>query len=614
MTYYWNDPLQYDKETEINSAEQFADILRLEEFDKPAGWSEEAWQLALLEAVPVSDKELGENSLIYFIRHYLEAHLSNKFAPAHYQLCQELQTSKTRKRILWLFPREHAKTTIITFAHTLWCICYNKKSNIVICSDTQKQAKEFLRNIKTELSSNSRIIKDFGELQGKPKKFTAGGEVGGKWDEEHVVTANGVQIKVFSPGSQIRGLNFNRPEKVETEEGEITILNRLQRPDLVVLDDIINDKNVKNKDLRDEMEEWLFSTVFNAMDSEKGDLIVVGTVLHFDDLLERTWKNKDKTDGWVKRKTPACILNEKGYPTEVLWPDRWPAEKLLQRRNNIGSLAFAREFLLNPRDDDASYFRHDWFKLYIDHTATQTHATQMFHQGLRPPPKDLLLVTSIDPNTREKDSADYTVVLTMGFSPTTRCYYVLDAERDRPSPERQVMMMINQALKWGQQFRDGDGGWLHLGFVIETVAYQHTIQYWLKKFANQFGITDLRYYPREETSVDKQQRLASVSPMVEQRRLFFPAGSRINKIDQSIAQDNRLQWLMDELNDFPKGSYDDGCDALQRAYSVLIREERRYTYQGHYGPAVQEAHEQYLKSFPAVENYLKSRKQVVYES
>lgn len=608
---YWINPFEGEQVSLLDPTEEieqsdvdlfdFSDMLD----SKPVGWTDEAWKDYISGLVPSDDKELGEYSIIYFATAYLSHHLGNAFAPAHYELCHHLQQNKTRKRVLWLFPREHAKTTFFTFIFVLWCICYNKKRNIVICSDTQKQAKEFLRNLKTEIVNNSRLLRDFGDLQGRPIPGP-NGEPAGKWDEHHVITSNGVQVKIWSPSSQVRGLQFNSTALVEDPEtGERYVETQILRPDMVVLDDVLNDKYVQNKDIRDEMEKWLFSAVINALDSDIGDIYIVGTLLHFDDLLSRLWKDQDKTIGWTKRKTPACKIGTDGIPTDILWPHRWPAEKLIERRQQIGSLSFAKEFLLNPREDEAAYFSTEWFKHYTDDSVPDDVAGQWFDaKRLERLPKDMIIVTAIDPNTKEKTTADYTVVMTVGFCPRTRGYYVIAVERSRPTPEQQVMQMIKQALRHGQQYRDDGSGWYHQGFVIETIAYQNSIKYWLKKYANEHGITDARYYERAETGVDKVTRCSVMSPMAEQRRLYFPVGLRTNPVTKETMSWYPMDWLESELNDFPMGGYDDGVDALQRCYSVLIREERKWATSGRYGPKGAEGFNRMLQSHKTLKQYL----------
>jgi hypothetical protein len=225
----------------------------------------------LVGGTAISRVELAEHSLLYFIITYLTA-AQSAFAEVHYELAEHLQTPTIYghpKRILSLFPREHAKTTLVTFAFVLWCVVYNKKSNIVLVSDTAVQAKEFLRNIKIELSNNELLKNDFGDLVPKARRSAQE-----KWDETHIITTNQVQIKVFSPGVQLRGIQRN--VVVTDEQGVVS--TQIQRPDLIILDDILKDQFVRSREQRDDLYKWFFNVMFNAADSNVGDIIVIGTI------------------------------------------------------------------------------------------------------------------------------------------------------------------------------------------------------------------------------------------------------------------------------------------------------------------------------------------------
>lgn len=605
---YWIDPNEEGgvatitlEEDRTNDWDQFL-MQIVEELGPETGLDTETLLDEVSECLPGSHKELGEHSLIYWIKHYLSA-ATQAFAEVHYEVAGHLQDPTPGKRLLLLFPREHAKTTIITFAYILWCICYNKKRNIVICSDAKIQAKEFLRNLKTELETNQKLIDDFGDLvpQGNHMFDDNKRALRGKWDETHIITRNQVQVKILSPGSQARGLNFN--VYMEDPDNPGQRITKPQRPDLLVCDDILNDKWIKNRIQRDKIEEWFFSPVFNAVDSEEGDIIVVGTVLHHDDLLSRIWKDTERTGDWIKLKRPACSFDsQSGEMTNVLWPGRWSAEKLAKRRREIGSLAFAREFLLNPTDEGAQFFQHAWFEFYVDHTIPHQWYDGLAQQGFKAPPQDLICVTAIDPAISVKDQADYTVVMTVGFSPSTRSYYVLDSLRGRISPEAQVREMIKQGKRWDRS--NNMGGFGHLGYVIETYAYQASIKYWLKKFLKEENQFNAKLQERAEQQADKATRVSVMSPVAEQRRIYFPLGAKLNEVDNQRELYHPQAWLQDELNDFPFGAYDDGVDAMQRAFSGLVREERRYAMMGAYGPEGVQAMEAMMETFNVMKDYI----------
>ena len=59
-------------------------------------------------------------------------------------------------------PRSHAKSTAITHAFILAMVCFRQKSFVLLVSDTEGQAAEFLGDIKSELQGNDALRQTFG--------------------------------------------------------------------------------------------------------------------------------------------------------------------------------------------------------------------------------------------------------------------------------------------------------------------------------------------------------------------------------------------------------------------------------------------------------------------
>lgn len=59
-------------------------------------------------------------------------------------------------------PRGHAKSTAVTHSFVLANVCFRVKKHILILSDTEGQAVNFLKDIKAELLENEELISLFG--------------------------------------------------------------------------------------------------------------------------------------------------------------------------------------------------------------------------------------------------------------------------------------------------------------------------------------------------------------------------------------------------------------------------------------------------------------------
>ena len=158
-------------------------------------------------------------------------------------------------------PRGHAKSTNLTFKGSLHAALYRYKRYIIILSDTSDQANGFLSAIKDELEDNGAIREDFGDL------------TGGVWRENVIITSHGVRIDAIGAGQKIRGRKHKN-----------------WRPDLMVLDDIENDENVRTVEQRKKLENWFYKAVSKAGDTYT-DIVYIGTLLHYDSLLAKVLKN-----------------------------------------------------------------------------------------------------------------------------------------------------------------------------------------------------------------------------------------------------------------------------------------------------------------------------------
>jgi len=85
----------------------------------------------------------------------------------------ELAQDEDIKRALVIAFRDSAKSTILNTAYALWAVMGQiQKKYIVIASQTQSQARQHLKNIRTEIETNDQLRNDLGLL--KKRKMNGG--------------------------------------------------------------------------------------------------------------------------------------------------------------------------------------------------------------------------------------------------------------------------------------------------------------------------------------------------------------------------------------------------------------------------------------------------------
>ena len=221
------------------------------------------------------------------------------------------------KRICVLASRDHGKIYFFDFAYPLWKAWCLPGGCGYIFSATAPQAERILEDIKTEIESNPRL------QYLRPKKHR-------KWGSRYIRLANGHRIYARGFGSRVRGAH----------------------PNYLVIDDSLNDETIYSEMVRQKQIEYFFTAITNMV-VPGGQIIVVGTPFHSADLYGSLRTNPE----YAFRKYAA--LKADGSP---LWPERYGAERLAQKRREIGSIRFTREFMCDPVSDDMSLFPYRLFR------------------------------------------------------------------------------------------------------------------------------------------------------------------------------------------------------------------------------------------------------------
>jgi len=280
-------------------------------------------------------------------------------------------------------PREHAKSTAITHAFTLASVLFQDHDHVLIVSDTEGQAADFLGDIKKELQENEDLIATF-----QVKKFI-------KDTEREIIVQTGYgEFRIIAKGSEqkVRGIKW-----------------RNKRPNLIVVDDAENDESVENAERREKFRKWFMKALLPCGSKNK-KVRVVGTILHLDSMLNRILSNKT----W---KTKKFAAHNKDF-SKILWPEQFPEERLRQIRDNFmeeGDLdGYNQEYLNNPVAEGNTYFRKQDF---IEMDKPDYESEKVYF-------------AAADFAISEKEKADYTVMMVAGVD-SKGVIHIVDVRRGR---------------------------------------------------------------------------------------------------------------------------------------------------------------------------------------
>jgi len=424
-----------------------------------------------------------------FIVAYLSEHIKKDFCSVHkewFQLVNE-------KKLVIAAPRGLAKSSIWSFFYIMFLIVVEKKQ-VALVSSGQRLAERFMQMIIRELETNERIIRDYG-----PQKGT-------KWTSDWIKTSDGGECQAIGADGRIRGM----------------------RPDVLLVDDIENDENVRSSDYRTKLKQrFLRSWTFTL--KPEGQIVVIGTILHPMSLLSEMLEGEVGSGfGSYTAKKYAMLVDDKGEPDlqgNSIWEAHWPTALLYQERDDCLE-AFEQERMNNPIPDELRKFA----------ASDITYYTRL--------PQRVSYVMTIDPAVDTNSDNDYTAITVLA-SDEDGLMYVVEAYRKRMEPGEVVDKLFQLY------------GIYHPHTIgIEDVAISKLYRKYFELKSKELGV-----YPNIQPMKLQMSRSGrSKYYRIEALRPFFKQG-RIKILKDHID-------LKGELLSFPTGKYDDIIDSLALAIEI----------------------------------------------
>lgn len=436
-------------------------------------------------------------------------------------------------------PRGEAKSTYETQLGTLWNVVRHnyldqhiksgklvkkaRKHMIGIVMNTEEQAAEMLESIKAELDTNPRLAMDFPEATGQ----------GRVWQATTAITANNIKIRVGGTGKKLRGMKHGP-----------------HRPDLIFLDDLENDENVKQKSQRDKVASLVLSSIVGLAGPGGGmDIFWVGTSLHYDAAINRvsrapgwrrrvfksitTWPdNMALWEQWEAIYTRGGTDEEKeaseqeaqafyeahhaamNAGAQVSWPEVRPLYRLMcMRATNHDS--FNQEQQNEAGNDDSAPFKT--LQFWVNRLASW------------------VFFGACDPSLGKKGAGrDPSAILVGGLNRETMVLDVVEADIQRRVPDLIIMRLIELQKEYAC-----------MAWAIETIQFQAFLYSEIIKRAAKESLA----FPGVpvDPHTDKDLRIMSLQPL----------------ISNGLVRSHRNHTTLNEqLKFYPEADHDDGPDAL----------------------------------------------------
>ena len=474
----------------------------------------------------ISEKEellyKASKDLILFGKLFLPNDFLHKSAspPFHYDLGKKLISTKPGARICNVLPRGFGKSVLMKAA-IMHKLCFGSKDDAMFMAwvaEEQGQSIDHVKYIRSHLETNQAIRYYFGNL--------CGGDVGKRWTEKDLITTKGHRIIAKGTSQRLRG----RAEVDTRYTG-------------IILDDFESELNTKTAVRRDEIKQWIVSTVYPALEESPGKegwIWLSGTIVHYDAFLQNIY------DGWQEAEK-----NNKRFPWDVTfiraiedgkpaWEEQFSLKKLEQKKQEYieaGKIdKFAQEYLNDARDTDSATFQMD---------KIQYHNYEFFSDGQfcylkgKDEMIPIYVYLGVDLAHTATKTSDYQVIMVMGID-ANKNRYIIDYFHDKIPAFDMPEQIIKTAKKYKPIRR----------VAVETVGAQEMVRDMVERMVKKEKklLPGINLGVRPPHGIKKEDRLEmSLGSIVNSKKLYIK---------------KEHTELLDELFQFPKGRNDDLLDGL----------------------------------------------------
>ena len=255
-------------------------------------------EIEMLDFETKMDMELSKTSFPYFFQNVL----GWEFTHFHQEW---LELMESTDRTVIICSRDHGKS-VFMHSWVVWNLCFQPPPfQMLYISSNHKQTMVHMRDI--DKMFNHKALAQFRPSRG--------------WAIGNITLTNGNSILERSVGSQIRGLH----------------------PQEIIIDDPLKEFSMSaiNK-----VTDWFFGDMIPTL-HHTASLRMIGTPFSYTDIFTQLEEN----EAYTVRKYPC--FNQLNEP---LWPERWDYDALMQRKTEVGSLKFTREYMCIPISTGTSLF------------------------------------------------------------------------------------------------------------------------------------------------------------------------------------------------------------------------------------------------------------------
>ncbi|MGA1047511.1 MAG: hypothetical protein ACO3UU_05845 [Minisyncoccia bacterium] len=266
-------------------------------------------------------------AIMLFGQTYFPEHFPSKHPTLHTDILSLFCSDNSLKAVA--VPRGHSKSTLISFLMAIYRIVFKKRKFIVIVSDSEDKAKDFVIRLRDELEHNVALKRDFTE-NGSFKTSD--------WSKTDFITSTGIRVIGKGSNQSLRGS-----------------IHLDSRPDCIILDDIETNETAGSSSITNFI---LTDVIPSANRRGTYDICYIGTIIKDMSCLHRMLINTE----WCSAKWECT--DDSGEMIAPMLLSRSEYDKQKRMYMELGKMSiFYAENHNNPMvADDEMTFKEEYFQ------------------------------------------------------------------------------------------------------------------------------------------------------------------------------------------------------------------------------------------------------------
>ena len=397
-----------------------------------------------MDFVSAMDMELSKTSFPYFFQNVL----GMMFPPYMEEWLESMQNTD---RTVIICSRDHGKS-VFMHCWVVWNLVFQEPPyQMLYISSNQKQTLVHMREI--DRYFNHPALKKF-----RPSR---------NWAIGNIQLTNGNAILERSVGSQIRGLH----------------------PQEIIIDDPLKEFSLS---AIQRVTDWFFGDMIPTL-HHTSNLRMIGTPFTYTDIFAQLEDNQAYT---VTKYPCFNSLNE------PLWPERWDHDALMQRKAEIGSLKFTREYLCVPISTGTSLFNPE----FIENCKNKEYVLKLGNRK----DKGFKYYVGVDPAI--STDGDYNVITVLE----------VDDEANK------TIVHVDRAKN--VEFRENIEKIRLIGKIFQPEVVLYETNTFAKAFTQELrSISDLNIKDFDTTRKKKQEIILNLQMNIENGKFNFPYGDNSSR-------------------------------------------------------------------------------------